>query len=159
MHPSHRRSSGSLISARWQTVAAALFALFLFALLAATISFAQTSGDNGFGRAFASNVSGDNQLQGNPSGIQYREGTKLVDRAGHFRVQGDQVFFHLDGEQHRFTGLPNLNLERVARAITDDPTQLDWSVTGVVTEYRGANFLLVERAVLKTKGGRALRRD
>jgi hypothetical protein len=78
-----------------------------------------------------------------------REGTKIVDRLGHFRITGDRVtFFTADGSRH-FVGLENLNLERIARAIEEDSAQLQWSVTGTVTEYRGANFLTVECAILK----------
>jgi len=45
-------------------------------------------------------------------------------------------------------GLENLNLERIARAVADNPVTLEWKVTGTITEYRGANFLLVTRATL-----------
>ena len=48
-------------------------------------------------------------------------------------------------------GLPNLNLERIVRAIRDDPDQLVWSASGSITEYQGSNYLLVTRAVLKSK--------
>lgn len=143
-----------------QTVAAAAFALLLFALMAVTLSFAQSGGETGFGGSFNADFRQPTaQEQDGKGGIRYREGTKLIDRTGHFRVQGDQVFYYIDDDEHRFTGLPNLNLGRVALAITDDASQLEWSVTGVVTEYRGTNFILVERAILKTKGARGARRD
>jgi hypothetical protein len=78
-----------------------------------------------------------------------REGTKIVNRLGHFRMTGDRVtFFTADGSQH-FVALENLNLERIARAIEEDSARLRWSVTGTVTEYRGTNFLAVECAILK----------
>lgn len=51
----------------------------------------------------------------------------------------------------RYTGLENLNLERVAIAVSESPDQLLWSVTGTVTEYRGTNYLLVTLALLKSK--------
>ena len=50
-----------------------------------------------------------------------------------------------------FVGLENLNLQRIARTIADNPVPLQWSVTGTITEYRGANFLFVRRAVLKRR--------
>lgn len=143
-----------------RTVTAAAVALLLSALTAVSLSFAQSGGGTGFGNGFNADFRQPTAVeQDGAGGIRYREGTKLVDRAGHFRVQGDQVFYYIDDDQHRFTGLPNLNLERVALAITDDASQLEWSVTGVVTEYRGTNYILVERAILKTKGARAARRD
>ena len=60
---------------------------------------------------------------------------------------GRVLFFTADGKR-RFVGLENLNLERVARTIAESPQTLQWSVTGTITEYRGANFLLVRRAIL-----------
>ena len=50
-------------------------------------------------------------------------------------------------------GLENLNLERISRAISNNPAQLEWMVSGEITEYRGANFLLVHRAILTTGSG------
>ncbi len=77
-----------------------------------------------------------------------REGTEIVDLDGHFRFTGDRMsFFSSDGKL-RLVGLENLNLQRIARAVADDPRQLRWKVSGTVTEYRGANFLLVRQAIL-----------
>jgi hypothetical protein len=84
-----------------------------------------------------------------PPGQCLREGTKIVDQLGHFRITGDRVtFFTADGSRH-FVGLENLNLERITRAIEEDSAQFLWSVTGTVTEYRGSNFLTVECAILQ----------
>ena len=73
-------------------------------------------------------------------------------------MTGDRViFFSTDGEalsgdgKARFVGLENLNLQRIARTIADNPVELQWGVTGTITEFRGANFLLVRRAVLKCR--------
>jgi hypothetical protein len=41
-------------------------------------------------------------------------------------------------------------LERVAQAIAENAKQLDWIVSGTISEYRGENFLLVNRAELKS---------
>ena len=43
-------------------------------------------------------------------------------------------------------------LQRIAQKIEEIPGQLEWNVSGIVTEYRGANFLLVTHALLKTNG-------
>ena len=80
-----------------------------------------------------------------------REGTEIVDQSGYFRMTGGKVtFFTADGEG-RFVGLESLSLERVARLIADNPEKLQWSVSGTVTEYRGANYLLIRRAILKSR--------
>ena len=83
-----------------------------------------------------------------------REGTKLVDTLGHFKTTGDRATFFSSDGQHRLRGLENLALERVARVLSESSGKLEWSVSGPVTEYRGANYLLITRAVIKTKNGR-----
>jgi hypothetical protein len=80
-----------------------------------------------------------------------REGTRLVDQRGVFKMTGQRVTFFPSNGQGRFVALENLNLERIARALTDSPSPQEWVVSGTVTEYQGVNFLLVERAVLKQR--------
>ncbi len=82
-----------------------------------------------------------------------REGTK-IETTGYFRSTGDRVTFYSDEGKVRYRGLENLMLERIGQAIADNPGQLEWSVTGTVTEYRGANFILVMHATLKANAGR-----
>jgi hypothetical protein len=78
-----------------------------------------------------------------------REGTTLVDVPGYFKLTGDRAtFFPSRGDVH-YLALENLNLERIAIAISDIPEQLPWIVSGTVTEYRGANYLLVTKAILQ----------
>ena len=79
-----------------------------------------------------------------------REGTTLTDVTGYFRLTGDRAMFYAESGA-RYGGLENLNLERVASVINENPEQLQWSVSGTITEYRGANYLLVSRATLKAK--------
>jgi hypothetical protein len=84
-----------------------------------------------------------------------REGTELQDALGTFRLTGDRATFILADGSARFGGLENLSLERVANVIAGDPSPLEWIVSGVVTEYKGNNFLLVTKAILKTKASGA----
>lgn len=79
-----------------------------------------------------------------------REGA-VLDTAGYFKVTGDRALFTTADGSARFTGLENLNLERIAIAVSESPDPLLWSVTGTVTEFRGTNYLLVTRALLKNK--------
>jgi len=80
-----------------------------------------------------------------------REGLELVEVSGSFRTSaGRVVFTSADGRQS-LVGLENLNLERVTRALADHPDQVEWIVTGSVTEFRGSNFLLLRRVVLKNR--------
>jgi hypothetical protein len=80
-----------------------------------------------------------------------REGTTITDRSGYFTLDAQTATFSSEDGQHQFGGLPNLNLERIVRTVRQRPEQLIWSVSGTVTEYHGTNFLLVSRAVLKSK--------
>jgi hypothetical protein len=88
-------------------------------------------------------------------GQRIREGDKLADQVGSFKLTGDRLtFFTADGSR-RFNGLENLNLERITQMVGDSPDPLEWRVSGIVTEYRGANYLLITQAVVKNKPGRA----
>ena len=78
-----------------------------------------------------------------------REGTELVEVLGYFRVLGDRVTFHSGEPARQFGGLPNLNLERIVRTVRDQTEPMMWSVSGTVTEFQGANYLLIQRARLK----------
>ena len=79
-----------------------------------------------------------------------REGTELADLAGSFRITGDRVTFYAANDIRRFVCLENLNLERIVRALTETSDQARWNVSGKVTEYQGANYLLIERATLNS---------
>jgi hypothetical protein len=88
------------------------------------------------------------------SSLRMREGTKLTDQLGDFQKSGDRYnFYPLEGKGV-LRVLENLALERVAGVLLDDPSPRTWSVSGVLTEYRGENFLLITRAVLKSRGAR-----
>jgi len=79
-----------------------------------------------------------------------REGTQLTNCLGHFRQTGDVVAF-IDENGRDIGGLPNLNLERIARMLkaVDEPETVWWSVSGTVTEFSGKNYVLITRAVYK----------
>ena len=80
-----------------------------------------------------------------------REGTTITDAMGYF-VEDSAGAKFVTQEGHEFGGLQNLNLERVVRLLksTDDSQGLLWSVSGVVTEFSGRNYLLISRAVYKS---------
>jgi hypothetical protein len=85
--------------------------------------------------------------------VRLREGTQIEDQVGTFKITGDRATFYTDDGQHRYVGLENLNLARVVRAVSDEPEPRQWSVSGTITEYRGSNYLLITRAVLKSNSG------
>ena len=76
-----------------------------------------------------------------------REGQPLVNAIGRFSG-GDRYTFKTEGSSFRV--LENLNLERIATVVEDD-AQAQWLISGTITEFRGANYLLITRAVLKDK--------
>ncbi|HEY2411364.1 MAG TPA: hypothetical protein VGI40_03940 [Pirellulaceae bacterium] len=77
-----------------------------------------------------------------------REGTKLVDVVGTFQsAGGDSISFSRDGGKESFRVLENLALQRVGQAL--DLNAKHWVVSGVITEYRGANYLLLTKAVVQ----------
>jgi hypothetical protein len=82
-----------------------------------------------------------------------REGTRLVNEAGTFRATGDRVAFYPAGQEksQSFLVLENLALERIARTLDETRGQQEWSVTGIVNEYRGRNYLYVTRAIERTR--------
>jgi hypothetical protein len=79
-----------------------------------------------------------------------REGSVLEEQ-GSFKPTGDRMMFYSSADSRRLGVLENLNLERIARMVSESPETLEWAVSGTVTEFQGANYLLVSRAVLKSK--------
>jgi len=79
------------------------------------------------------------------------EGVRLHDELGEFKVRGDRAIFISNDGKLQFSGLENRNLERIVRKIADNPSQLTWAVTGMVTEYKSTNYLLITHAVIKSR--------
>ncbi len=101
------------------------------------------------GKAVANTIAPASQ-----DGFRSREGTEIVNQDGFFRQADDRIVFSPSGDNRQFIALENLNLERIAQVVADNPQQvkpLQWSVTGTVTEYRGANYLFVRRANLRAQ--------
>ncbi len=95
-------------------------------------------------------VNPSNSVQGPPARTCLREGTQVVDQWGYFKPTGERWLFLAEQDGAQWIGLENRNLERVVRAVTGNPRRLRWRVTGILTEYHGSNFLLIERAILKS---------
>ena len=89
--------------------------------------------------------------------VRFREGTELTDYRGRFAVTGDRITFYAKRSTVQLRSLENLALERVVRVMGDsnDPSKIEWSVQGRVTEYQGENYLMIERAVVETESADA----
>lgn len=79
-----------------------------------------------------------------------REGSRLNDVAGQFDFAGDRIAFFPAESKDSFRVLENLALERVSRILSEGRSKPEWSVSGVITEFRGVNYLLVTKAVITT---------
>ncbi|ADB14819.1 hypothetical protein Psta_0123 [Pirellula staleyi DSM 6068] len=84
------------------------------------------------------------------AGQRQREGSKLESVEGHFEFSGDRISFQTIASQESFRLLENLSLERVSKVLGEDREPQTWIVSGLVTEYRGSNYLLISKAILKT---------
>jgi hypothetical protein len=82
-----------------------------------------------------------------PAGRRLREGTRVEGRVGYFKLTGKRWSFVPAGTNERFTVLENLALERIARILNERPDSPTWRVAGMVTEFQGVNYLLIEHVV------------
>jgi hypothetical protein len=78
-----------------------------------------------------------------------REGSKLVNVQGRMELVGDQATFTPAEGSESFRLLENLALERINQILSDSRDKSQWEISGMVTEYRGNNYLLVTKAVIK----------
>ncbi len=88
---------------------------------------------------------------GEAAQTRLREGTKITEQLGTFKIRGDRATFYPEGDEQGYCGLENLNLARIYQMVSESPDELCWVVSGMITEYNGSNYLLVTRAVRKTK--------
>lgn len=87
--------------------------------------------------------------------LRQREGAKLVDRRGRFEIRGDRVIFLATNPDAHYVVLENLSLERVTRVLEESGSQLEWSVSGTLTEFRASNYLQISRALVKSLPAKA----
>jgi hypothetical protein len=79
-----------------------------------------------------------------------REGTRLIDVTGTFQSTGpDNISFLANGNKESFRALPNLALQRVSQSLEENRALRQWTISGTITEFRGANFLLITKAVIQ----------
>jgi hypothetical protein len=81
---------------------------------------------------------------------QYREGTFLVDQVGRLthNKKAEPIFvFEKGGKTLQLTLMANSDLARMEDAAAAG-VEPQFRVTGMMTEYRGKNYLLVDRVVM-----------
>lgn len=83
-----------------------------------------------------------------------REGTIVFDRRGRLnRTIDGQYEFHFEADAQTMKDppmviLPNLKLMAMETAIKTNTRELRFSITGMVTEYNGRNYILLDKAVV-----------
>lgn len=103
------------------------------------------------GEATAESEEGTGGVPGRP-GERLREGTRLVEVVGTFQAIGaDGITFSPRGSKDSYRVLENLALERIGRTLDETRGTRMWVVSGLITEYRGANYLLVSKAVMQAE--------
>lgn len=84
-----------------------------------------------------------------------REGSYIVDRTGRLTRnttgQPPELTFDADGKALKdppMIILPNMKLMQMEKAVTGSARDLRFKVTGLVTEYNGRNYILLEKVVV-----------
>ena len=126
--------------------------MLLLFLIASPLLVAQPPG-RAAGRGDGGLASGSQNVGKEEPKRLLREGTRLTNVLGKFRMTGDRyAFFPDDPKSQKLTVLENLLLDRITGA-ADFHSRRVWEVSGHVTQYRGANYLLLTWAVAKGDAG------
>ncbi|HLL88837.1 MAG TPA: hypothetical protein VK324_06005, partial [Tepidisphaeraceae bacterium] len=90
-----------------------------------------------------------------PPQVVMREGTLVVDRTGRLTRTADgaqwEFTFDADGQALRdppVVLLPNLKLMAMETAVASSNRDLRFRITGILTEYKSRNYVLLEKVVV-----------
>jgi hypothetical protein len=84
-----------------------------------------------------------------------REGTRLIDASGTFQGVGERIVFSPQGSKESYRILENLALQRISQTLEEGRGQRQCLVSGTITEFRGANYLLVTKYLLVNRTANA----
>lgn len=79
-----------------------------------------------------------------------REG-EIIEVVGKLELAGDRATFTPQNSDVSLRVLENLALQRVIQVLSESRDERQWLVSGVVTEYRGGNYLLIHKAIQRAK--------
>ena len=83
--------------------------------------------------------------------LRLREGHRFENLTAMIQItEAERFLASIEGDKN-FLLLENLALERIAEAMRIDSTDNRWVLTGRVTEFRGQNYVWVERATRAAK--------
>lgn len=74
-----------------------------------------------------------------------REGTKIESESAICRSHGERLVLELSSYDQPIVALENLATQRILEAVNIDPDDMHWSIHATMTEFKGRNFLLLER--------------
>lgn len=74
-----------------------------------------------------------------------REGARIESKLMLVRSAGENLILEMEDDKQAFEALENLALERILQAVRADAGDKRWLITGQATEYRGRNYILLER--------------
>lgn len=87
----------------------------------------------------------------NKDASRWREGHRIENVTVSFQISETERFLVALNSERGLTALENLALERIADAMRVDSADNRWVVTGRITEFRGQNYLWIERATRAAK--------
>jgi hypothetical protein len=92
---------------------------------------------------------------GAPALTLVREGTHLIDRIGRLNhsSDGQQAIFTFDSDGKAMADppmiiVPNLKLQTMEAVLAGRTTDVHFRISGMVTEYKGRNYILLDKAVV-----------
>jgi hypothetical protein len=84
-----------------------------------------------------------------------REGTHLINRSGRLNhsTDGQTATFTFDTDGKNMADppmiiLPNLKLQSMEAALAGRASDVHFRISGTVTEYKGRNYILLDKAVV-----------
>ena len=121
-----------------------LIIVFVFVFVLSLFAQRETVPDNPLGQVKP--VVSDVEPNGKKKRI--REGTTFQGVKVTFRATGNRTtMFPTDSNDERFVCLENLQLERILKTTEEKPQRTVWKIDGTYTEFRGENYVLIQRAV------------
>lgn len=82
---------------------------------------------------------------------RWREGHRIENVTATLQISDTERFTASIDSERNLVVLENLSLERIAEAMKIDSSDNRWTVYGRVTEFRGQNYLWIERATRAAK--------
>jgi hypothetical protein len=129
------------------STAAVILALSSLALAVVVPNGPKTDAPAGANRSPAAGVDAPAPVLREPEGSAWRQ------KSGRFERDGERWSFVATDGAVRIVVLENRTLERVVRAAARLPAETQWFVDGRLTEFDTRNYLLLERAVIRSTSG------